>query len=119
MNFKPELAEKVMAGEKTVTRRRMSDNPRSPWFKDHCSLVVGRSYAVCPGRGKDAIGRVKVTGVRAVALGGVGASEAILEGFPNRPAFVAKWVEINGVWDPAEIVWRVAFRAVDDNDEGT
>jgi hypothetical protein len=57
MNFRPELAEKVMAGEKTVTRRLVSDNPRSPWYVGGCSLNVGQDYAVCPGRGKDAIRR--------------------------------------------------------------
>lgn len=33
MNFKPELAAKVMSGEKTVTRRLVSENPRSPWWR--------------------------------------------------------------------------------------
>jgi hypothetical protein len=34
VNFQRELAEKVMAGEKTVTRRLVSDNPRSPWWRE-------------------------------------------------------------------------------------
>jgi len=38
--FRPDPAAKVMAGEKTVTRRLVSVNPRSP---------------CCPGRGKHAI----------------------------------------------------------------
>ena len=39
MNFRPELAEKVMAGEKTVTRRVASENPRSPWYVGGCSQL--------------------------------------------------------------------------------
>jgi len=109
MNFRPELAAKVMAGQKTVTRRRMSNNPRSPWFRDRCSLVVGRSYAVCPGRGKAAIGRVIVISVRVSTLSYVGCSEAILEGFRTYGEFVDAWTGINGSWDPSERVWRVAF----------
>jgi hypothetical protein len=59
VNFRPELAEKVMRGEKTVTRRIASTNPRSPWYSDRCGLKTGRDYAVCPGRGKHALGRVR------------------------------------------------------------
>ncbi|MDP2710815.1 MAG: SEC-C metal-binding domain-containing protein [Solirubrobacteraceae bacterium] len=48
MNFRPRLAELVLAGEKTVTRRATSPNPRSPWYALRCGLVVGRdSREVC------------------------------------------------------------------------
>ena len=110
MNFRPDLAAKVMAGEKTVTRRRMSDNPRSPWYRERCSLVVGRSYAVCPGRGKPAIGRVIITAVnRSVLCDVLSDREARLEGFPNRWEFIEAWREINGSWNLYEYVWRVTF----------
>ena len=109
MNFRPDLAAKVMAGEKTVTRRRMSDNPRSPWYRERCSLVVGRSYAVCPGRGKVAIGRVIITAVDRSFLGAVSGHEARAEGFPNAWSFWEAWVQINDKFDPAEYVWRVTF----------
>ena len=56
---------------KTVTRRLVSDNPRSPWFEGGCSLKAGRDYAVCPGRGKNAIGRVR-TGTRFTVYGPAG-----------------------------------------------
>jgi len=68
VNFRPELAAKVMAGEKTVTRRLCSDNPRSPWWWEDCSLRVGKDYAVCPGRGKHAIGRVRIVSVERLRL---------------------------------------------------
>lgn len=109
MNFKPELAAMVMAGEKTVTRRLVSDNPRSPWWRERCSLVVGRSYAVCPGRGKNAIGRVEVVSVRLCRLGCLSLAEAQREGFERPRAFVEVWEAINGVYDPQAWVWRAEF----------
>jgi len=112
VNFKPELAAKVMDGEKTVTRRLVSDNPRSPWFKGGCSLTVGRDYAVCPGRGKNQIGRVRVTDCRLLHLGDVGEREARREGFDTQREFAEAWAAINGRWDPAALVWRIEFEVV-------
>src|SRR4051812_43017888 len=103
MNFRPELAEKVMAGAKTVTRRLVSDNPRSPWSRESCSLRVNRSYAVCPGRGKNAIGRVRILSVRKERLGWIGPHDAIHEGFPTVQAFQEAWTAINGSYDPGAL----------------
>jgi hypothetical protein len=116
MNFRPELAAKVMAGEKTVTRRLMSDNIRSPWCVYGCSLRVGRSYAVCPGRGKHAIGRVTIVTVTdetlmRMAVGADREVEARREGFTTAEAFIEAWTRINGHWDPRVHVWRVEFEA--------
>lgn len=69
MNFAPDLAEKILAGEKTVTRRMPSDNPRSPWWREKCAFEVGREYAICPGRGKNAVGRMRIKSVRLERLG--------------------------------------------------
>jgi hypothetical protein len=113
VNFRPELAEKVMAGEKTVTRRLTSHNVRSPWWRAACSLGVGRDYAVCPGRGKNAIGRVVVTSVRREPLHLVQQpGEAEREGFADFDGFRDAWVAINGDWDEMALVWRVEFEAV-------
>lgn len=112
MNFRPELAAKVMAGEKTVTRRAVSENPRSPWYFGACSLKVGRDYAVCPGRGKDQIGRVRVVAVDLQSLHALSTGEAQREGFPTPEAFEAAWEAINGVYDPEAWVWRVEFERV-------
>lgn len=110
MNFRPELAEKVMAGEKTVTRRLVSDNPRSPWSAKGCRFSVGQSVAVCPGRGKHAIGRVVVTAVHIEKIGNITEDEARREGFASIAEFMDAWRAINGPlsngWDT---VWRVEF----------
>lgn len=110
MNFQPGLAAKVMAGEKTVTRRICNDNPRSPWWLRRCSLKPGRSYAVCPGRGKNAIGRVVVVSVRYSRLGDVDDGEARREGFDSAESFAAAFRQINGEYDPDLLCWRVEFR---------
>jgi hypothetical protein len=113
MNFRPELADKVMAGEKTVTRRLVSENPRSPWYVGACSLKVDHTYAVCPGRGKHAIGRVRVTRVRREPLGILGLGEACAEGFSTMFAFREAWRTINGGLRPdrARLARRVRRRA--------
>src|SRR4051794_36564549 len=100
MNFQRQLAEKVLHGEKTVTRRLASDNPRSPWSIHGCALKVGRSYAVCPGRGRHAIGRVVVTDVRGQRLSHLTDEEARREGFPSAFEFEVAWQQINGSYDP-------------------
>jgi hypothetical protein len=112
VNFRPELAAKVMAGQKTVTRRLCSENPRSPWWTGGCKLQVGRDYAVCPGRGKDQIGRVQIRSVTREPLGHPSDHEAQLEGLPNAESFESTFEAINGKYDPDAIVWRIEFRGV-------
>lgn len=109
MNFRPELAAKVLAGEKTVTRRLVSENPRSPWWRERCSLVAGRDYAVCPGRGKNAIGRVWIESTNRMLLGYLTDSEARAEGFANGIEFERAFEAINGSYDPSVEVWCVTF----------
>lgn len=112
MNFRPELAEKVMAGDKMVTRRLVSDNPRSPWWREKCALEVGRDYAICPGRGKNAIGRVRIVRVTKQLLVRLTNAEARGEGFASAIEFEKAWTEINGGYDPQANVWRVQFEVV-------
>jgi hypothetical protein len=112
MNFQPELAEKVLRGEKTVTRRLANDNPRSPWYVWGCSLRAGQDYAVCPGRGKHAICRVEVVGTIRQPLGELSNAEARLEGFVDKREFREVWERINGSYDPGILVWRVEFKLV-------
>lgn len=117
MMFKPELAAAVMAGRKTVTRRLANDNPRSPWYEGRCALQPGKTVAICPGRGKPAIGRVHVVSVEQQTLGEVFGSfgsghpaadlEAQMEGFRDGISFQLAWLKINGGWDPDAVVWRI------------
>jgi hypothetical protein len=109
VNFQPALADLVMAGRKTVTRRAVSANPRSPWWEGGCKLTVGRDYAVCPGRAKGQIGRVRIVAIDLQALGALSDAEARLEGFGGALAFREAWLAINGRYDPEAWVWRVEF----------
>jgi hypothetical protein len=115
MNFRPELAQAVMAGRKTVTRRLMSDNPRSPWFRGACSLKVGQTYAVCPGRGKNAIGRVRIVAVDLIDLGTMDLDEARAEGFNSVREFFEAFHGINRgkQHDAYTPVWRIAFEVAE------
>lgn len=131
LTFKPLLAAKVMGGDKTVTRRAVKTNPRSPWFEGRETWP--ESWAVCPGRGKNAIGYVRVVSARKERLGDVfgetlegpfqpamivdgqligAAPEAAREGFASVPEFQAAWVEINGTWDPDAKVWRIEMQVI-------
>lgn len=110
MNFQPELAAKVIAGKKTVTRRLCSTNERSPWWSGRCKLTVGSDYAVCRGRGKHQIGRVEILSVTRECLGRLSDHEAKLEGFNTVADFENAFAAINGTYDPAQLVWRVEFR---------
>lgn len=112
MNFRPELAEAVMAGRKTVTRRLVSANPQSPWWEHECGYRVGQEVAVCPGRGKHQIGKAVVVSVGRMTLGILSRAEAQAEGFAGPLAFVEAWEAINGVYDPYAVVWRIGLEAV-------
>lgn len=111
--FRPELAEKVMSGEKTVTRRLASDNPRSPWWRGACKFQPGRDYAIQPGRGIPAIGRATVVSVRLERLGDIDGREAEREGFRDLTEFVCAFTAINGRYIAEALVWRVELKAVD------
>lgn len=109
MIFRPELAELVLRGEKTVTRRLVSDNPRSPWWRERCALRPGQTVAVCPGRGKPAIGRVRIVRVTREPLGAITDAEAAKEGFASADEFRKAFTAINGGYAPDALVWRIEF----------
>lgn len=77
MIFKPELAAKVMAGTKTRMWRPGSTQ----------RYQVFRDYAVQPGRGKFAIGRLRIIEAAECVLGDTTEEEAILEGFEDLEGF--------------------------------
>lgn len=116
MIFAPDLAAKVAAGEKTVTRRpRTGENPSGlpgGWVDTPCRYKSGKTYAVQPGRGKKAIGRIRVLSVRAELMTDLDDDEARLEGFKNTREFTAKWLEIYGKGSWLDIVWRIEFTLV-------
>lgn len=114
--FSPDLAEKVIASQKTVTRRpRTGSNPSGKpggWEDEPCRYKAGKTYAVQPGRGKKAIGRIRVLSVRPELMTDLDDDEARLEGFANTREFTAKWLSIYGKGSWLDIVWRIEFELV-------
>jgi hypothetical protein len=109
--FRPVLAEAVMTGHKTVTRRPVSDNPRSPYHPSRIGYMIGAKRAVCPGRGKPAIGTARVTSVRREQLEPfhLHDEEIRREGFNSRSAWLGAWVSMHNSFDPVD-VWVIGLR---------
>jgi hypothetical protein len=113
MIFKPELAAKVMAGEKTVTRRLCSANARSPWWRERTIYVEGKVFTVNPGRGVNNIGRACVVSSRREdRVDSMNRAEARREGFPSVEQFAVAFAEINGCYPLFKCVWRIEFEVI-------
>lgn len=108
MNFRPELAEAVMGGRKTVTRRAISDNPRSPYHPRRAFRMVGQRVAICPGRGKPAVGSAEVVAITRERFDPVAitADEARAEGFKDASEFRLTWAYLHRDLEPVA-VWRI------------
>jgi hypothetical protein len=104
MLFKPDLCDKILAGEKTQTRRVKKDNElfcegsfgipdkvkiRGGWEGRVRSLKweVGRTYAVPPGGGKAAAGRIKLLAIREEALQKISEEDALREGIKGHSVY--------------------------------
>lgn len=109
MIFRPELALKVANGEKTETRRVLSDNPRSPWFRDRCAYRKDQVFAVNPGRGIERIANARVEWQPYTArLDAIDDDRARREGFADRDDFLSAFEAING--DGITTVWVLRFK---------
>ncbi len=109
MNFKPELAEKVMAGTKTVTRRLVNENPNSPWWMHSTRWPVGKRFTINPGRGKPNIGHAVVLDASIRQLGYPSLAECQAEGLASLDEFTEVWKAINHGYNIHSLVWRIRF----------
>lgn len=103
MIFQPDFAQLVLAGRKTQTRRRLTaENAES------CRYKVGRTYAVQDGRGRPALGRIRILSAVPVLVDQLSHEDAIAEGFENPNLFWQWWTRrygnIVGQW-----CWRIEF----------
>lgn len=104
MIFAPSLAQRILEGNKTVTRRRLTHRGgRELRYK------AGGVYAIQPGRGKRHIGHLRVLDVIAEPLAWVDEREARMEGFESPEAFQRYWAVLHGEYDPEELVARISF----------
>lgn len=105
MIFGEDLIPKILAGEKTQTRRPVQG--RHP-----CRYKAGRVYSVQPGRGQHGVARIRVTDVRSVKLGWISDDDAHAEGFLTGDDFYRYWCDLHGLVRDGARVWRITFELV-------
>ena len=103
MQFKPELIEKILSGQKTQTRRpvkpgdqifTMGISPRGWEVRDRNNRRIygcHRDYAVCPGRGKKQVARIRILDIRREDVRDIILPESWFEGFPDPRSFLKVW----------------------------
>jgi hypothetical protein len=99
--FKKELAELVMAGTKTQTRRPVKEGDsfhKGPdiWSNQevHRNRLLwhkGGIYAVQPGRGKPGIGHIQITNIKIEDVRNISHEDVLAEGFESRSEFLHVW----------------------------
>lgn len=104
MIFKPELADLIINGRKTETRRPV---------KGICRYEEGKHYAIQPGRGQKAIDRLLVLSVTQESLGDIDHQAARREGFTDFGEFLDYWANLYnadiGDLDMEQRVWVINF----------
>lgn len=131
MIFKPEMIDKILAGQKTVTRRPVKTRPS---IHDEageplpCKYKVGRTYALQPviedgpgkGRGGKSVGRIRILSVLTIPLcHQLTELEAAREGFGGFRAFRDYWEgELYGTYDPTQLVHRIEFELIAGTEQG-
>lgn len=101
MIFSGDLADKVLDGTKTVTRRPVKPGKPSLY-------QVGKTYAVQRKRGTRGLGpRVRVLSVEDIPIIEIRRDDAFREGFDGVPAFLDRWHAMYGTRYPR--CWRIEF----------
>ena len=141
MIFTPENAALVMNGRKTQIRMPLQGEDWW-WLFDYtedgvpksdiravfrCSgrgsryrplYEVGKTYAVQPGRGKPAIGRIRITQIRRERLADINLNDVPAEGCGSLGAYANLWDSIyygkrTGLrWEANPEVWALTFEVV-------
>jgi hypothetical protein len=133
--FKAELAEKILRGEKTQTRRIVKPGEQHILSNNHAILAVfdakgrlkwklGALYAICPGRTKPGIGFIRITQIKRQHLRNMWDADVKAEGVPegrtytNNEPFGKLWNTINkkpGIrWEDNPEVWAITFELAED-----
>lgn len=116
MIFSGGLCEKVLDGTKTQTRRPVKGTGDA---EQACQYQVGKTYAVQPGRGKHALGRILVLSVENVNVAAINEADARAEGFAHPDEFLARWRDFYGVIDEwSSRCWRIEFVLVGSGGNG-
>jgi uncharacterized protein YhfF len=105
----------ILDNKKTATRRlvnpndRLLDNPKRVETNGRTKWQVGRSYAIQPGRGQTAVGRIRITDINKQPLGQMTTEDAVAEGYPSLDDFRQTWLQIHDDFDPDLVVWVLTF----------
>lgn len=110
MIFRPELIEKILAGEKTQTRRPVKGEAGR---RGQCRYRPGRRYGVQPGRGEKSTCQIGVWHVRQEMLGKISEADAREEGFENSAYFFRYWHGLYGAVHLEQKVWVIRFFLVE------
>lgn len=105
LSFKPELMVKVLAGEKTVTRRELPVN-----------YEAGQEVAIVPGMGRIACGRVRILDMQEVPFHAIlREGEPQLEGFIGAVDFMNYWQQHINKKLPGkdDLVARIEFELIE------
>ena len=120
MLFKPELIERILAGDKTQTRRVVKPGeqivvdataPDVPVAildaRGRVKWRVGQTYALQPGRGKAGIGvRIRVKRLSLdYDVRNIDIDSAHAEGFRSREEFLTTWMHLNDRGAHMEFNW--------------
>ena len=122
MQFKPEMIVAIQEGRKTQTRRPMRAEDGVVLEgkkivgvnrKGRALWRVGCGYSICPGRGKNRVGFLKITAIREEPLLTISEKDARREGFTGAETFLAAWRSLypkfGGAWNH---VWVLSFEKV-------
>lgn len=116
MNFRPEMVDAIRRGQKIETRRIANLNPRSPWCRERCGFRVDHpgGYAICPGRGKSAVGRLELIREPELSLiENITDLGAYHEGFDDRASFLDYFRKLHPRISLKAEVWVVAFKPIE------
>lgn len=102
MMFDKYCIEKILAGEKTVTRR--IPHGRRP-------AVPGHRHWLKVDRTKKTYGLILITECELSLIGDIDDAEAKKEGFDSRQEYIDYFMDVNGIdiLSDYDLVWRVEF----------
>lgn len=106
ISFTPELATKIIAGDKTVTRRP----------ENLCK--VGETLAVLNVEGGPPLGHIRILSTEQIRLMDISDTEARKEGFDTLQDFFIFWARYRPADQLDTKVWRIEFKLLKDGEQG-
>lgn len=109
MMFDMFCVEKILAKEKTVTRRIASNLNRRP-------AVPGHIHKLKVDRTPKTYGRIRITDCSLDFVGDIDDKEAIKEGFSSRREYIDYFMDTNNIdmLNDYDLLWRVEFELLKD-----